>query len=180
MRPFFLNINKGIITEIIMALTSNLNYLQPTGFKFIITRRDYANLEYFAQSFTHPGASVAPLEIPTSRITSIPLAGDKINYGEMTLDVILDENMESYKEMQEWLERIVNDGQVDRSSTTSIPTYSDITVLIMTSHNNSGVKVKYKDCLPTTLGQITMASNVADVTFLTFNISFRFSSFEIN
>lgn len=162
-----------------MALTTNLNYLQPTGFKFVIKRRDFANLEYFAQSFTHPGASVQALDLPTSRVNNVPLAGDKINYGNMTLEVILDENMESYKEMQAWLERIVNDGQVNEFTDTIQPTYSDITVLIMTSHNNAGVQIRYKDCVPTDLGQITMASNVADVTYLTFDVSFRFSSFEI-
>ena len=30
-------------------LTSNLNYLQPTGFRVVIDRTRYPNLEYFAQ-----------------------------------------------------------------------------------------------------------------------------------
>ena len=34
-------------------LTTNLNYLQPTGFRVIINRTRYPNLEYFVQSVSH-------------------------------------------------------------------------------------------------------------------------------
>ena len=51
-------------------LTSNLNYLQPTGFRVVIDRTKYPNLEYFAQSVSHPGAQLTPLELPVRRITS--------------------------------------------------------------------------------------------------------------
>lgn len=162
-----------------MSLTTNKNFLQPTGFKFIINRRNYSNLEYFAQSVTHPGSTVNPLELPTTRIASVALAGDKITYSQLSLEVILDEDMESYKEMQSWLERTVNDGHIDESTDGNVATYSDITLIIMTSHNNKNVQIRYKDCVPVDIGSIQMASNVNDVAFTTFQVSFRFSSFEI-
>ena len=161
------------------TLTANKNYLQPTGFKFIIDRKNYTNLEFFAQSVTHPGATVAPLELPISRVTSVPLAGDKINYGELQLDVMLDEDMVSYKEIQDWLERIVNDGQVNEEFGDTPPTYADITVLILTSHNNKNVRIKYNDCVPTQVGSIALSANASDVTYPTFTAAFRYSSFEI-
>jgi len=163
-----------------MAITSNKNYLQPTGFRLVINHEYFANSEYFAQSITHPGASVAPVEVPTSRINRIPLAGDKINYGEMTADIILDEDMRAYREIQDWLERIVNEGHVPVETSSKQATASDITLIIQSSHNNKNVTIKYKDCIPTNLGQIQLASNVTDVTFTTFSVSFRFSEFEIS
>jgi len=162
-----------------MAITSNKNYLQPTGFKLVINHEHFANTEYFAQSISHPGASVAPVEIPTSRIARIPIAGDKINYGEMTADIILDEDLKAYQEMQDWLERIVNEGHVPVETASKQATASDISLIIQSSHNNKNVTIKYKDCVPTSLGQIQLASNVTDVTFTTFNVSFRFTEFEI-
>ena len=165
-----------------MALTSNKNYLQPTGFKLIIDRKNYGNLEYFAQSVTHPGATVQPLELAIPRITSIPLVGDAIDYGQLEANIILDEDMTSYREMQRWLDRIVNEGQVNENPANGsvIPTYADITLLILSSHNNKTVQVKYNDCMPVTLGSIEFASNVSDVTYLTFSVSFRFTSFKIS
>jgi hypothetical protein len=163
-----------------MSLTTNKNFLQPTGFTFVINRKNYPNLEFFAQSVTHPGASVNPLELPINRITSVPLAGDKITYGQLTLDVMLDEDMTSYKEMQNWLERIVNDGHVPEDKGGKISTYADITLIILTSHNNANRSIRYKDCVPVDIGNILLSSNASDVTYPTFSVGFRFSSFEIN
>lgn len=165
-----------------MALTTNKNYLQPSGFKVIIGRRDYPNLEYFAQSVVHPGASVNPLELPGKRVTSLPMAGDKITYGELSIEIILDEDMQSYKEMQSWLERIVNDGQVTEQqslTTDKVPTYADITLSILTSHNNESTRIRYHDCVPTNIGSIQLSSNVSDVAYITYVCGFRFSTFEI-
>jgi hypothetical protein len=161
-------------------ITTNLNYLQPTGFKVVIDRARYPNLEYFVQSVSHPGASVNPVELPIRRITSVPLAGDKITFTEVSFSIILDENLSSYKEMFDWLTRIVNDGQVSQSERmTKIPTYSDITLHVLSSHNNTTQKIKYKDCMPISLGNIEFASTQGDVSYVTFDASFRFSQFEI-
>jgi len=165
------------------TLTSNKNYLQPTGFKVVINREDYPNLEYFAQAVTHPGASVPPTELPVRRVASIPLAGDKINYGELSVSMILDEDLVAYKEMQSWLERTVNAGQVSSRQalqSNQLPTYSDITVSILTSHNNENVKIRYNDCIPTNIGSIELSATTNDVSYLTFEATFRFSTFVIN
>ena len=159
-------------------LTSNKNYLQPTGFRVIISRQNYPNLEYFAQGVTHPGFTVSPLELGTPRITSIPLAGDKITYGSLALDIILDENMTSYKEMQDWLENTLELNQTSNTNTKFNP-YQDITVGILSSHNNENIQIRYKDCIPTNISSISLTANTSTVQFLTFNVEFRFSSFEI-
>ena len=161
-------------------LTTNLNYLQPTGFKVVIDRTKYPNMEYFVQSVSHPGATLAPVELPVRRITSVPLAGDKMTFSEVNFTIILDENMTSYTEMFDWMSRIVNDGQVsslDRGS--KVPTYADITLHVLSSHNNTVKKIKYNDCVPTSLGNIEFTSTTGDVTYLTFDCSFRFSQFAI-
>lgn len=165
-----------------MVLTTNRNYLQPTGFKVVIGRRNYPNLEYFAQTFTHPGSSVTPLELPTRRVTSVPLAGDKITYTDLGLDLILDENLEAYTEMQSWLERIVNQKNITATGSLTSgedPIHADITVSILSSHNNQIKQIRYKDCIPTNIGSIQMSSINTDVTYITYAATFRFSSFEI-
>ena len=159
-------------------LTTNKNYLQPTGFRVIISRQNYPNLEYFAQGVTHPGSTVSPLELGTPRITSIPLAGDKITYGSLALDIILDENMTSYKEMQDWLENTLSLNQTSNTDAKFNP-YQDITVGILSSHNNENIQIRYKDCIPTNISSIALTANTSTVQFLTFNVEFRFSTFEI-
>lgn len=162
-------------------VTTNKNYLQPSGFSVSIERTNYPNLQYFAQSITHPGASVNPVELPGRRITSLPFAGDKITYGELQVDFILDEDMESYLEMQNWLERMVNDGNVSTAHALQhglVATFADITVTILTSHNNANKRIKYKNCIPTNVGSFEMNAS-QNQTYITYTSSFRFDTFEI-
>ena len=164
------------------TLTPNKNYLQPTGFRVMINRQNYPNAEYFAQSITHPGANVPAVEVPSLRVRSVPVAGDKINYSDLEIEFLLDEDLVVYREMHAWLERIVNDGQVNTSQSIEndpIPTFADITLMVLTSHNNENVKFRYKDCIPTDISSIQMSSTRADVSYITFTTSFRFSTFEI-
>jgi len=162
------------------SLTSNVNYLQPTGFRINIDRRRYPNLEYFVQSIAHPSLDVTPVELPVSRLTSIPLIGDSIKFGNVDFTILLDENMKSYEEMFEWMQRGVNEGQVSAENRRNgIPTYSDITLSILSSHNNINKSIIYRDCIPTNLGGVSFVSNSGDAAFLTFTASFRFSQFEI-
>ena len=51
--------------------------------------------------------------------------------------------------------------------------------MILSSHNNATQKIKYNDCLPTSLGGIQFTTTTGNVTYLTFTASFRFSTFEI-
>ena len=165
------------------TLTDNKNFLQPTGFKVSIERSKYGNLEYFAQSVIHPGATVAITEMPVPRIRNIPYAGDAIDYGQLDIELILDEDLKSYTEMQNWLERIINEPNLTRREAESQgtdATTADITVTILTSHNNANLRIKYNDCIPTSLGQITFASTGSSVSYITFGASFRFRDFEIS
>ena len=160
-------------------LTSNINYLAPTSFKLVIDRKNYPNLEFFAQSINHPGASVSAAELPYSRLGSVALAGDKLTFGELSATIILDEDMNSYTEMYNWLRRMVEQNRNAPTNLTKIPTEADITISILTSHNNANKQIRYIDCVPTLVGDINFEAAVGDVQYLVFPISFRFSYFEI-
>jgi hypothetical protein len=160
-------------------LTTNLNYLQPTGFKVLIDRTRYPNLEYFAQSVSHPSVNVNPVRLPGRRVSQQPLAGDKISYGALVVRIIMDESMTAYKEMLSYLERIVNEGQVSASERkTSIPTYCDISVAVLSSHNNSTTMLRYLDCVPTDLGAVEFQSTTG-TDVITFDVTFSFSRMEV-
>lgn len=153
-----------------MALTDNKNFLQPTGFRIIIERENYGNLEFFAQSVNHPGSTVTAVEVAIPRVTGLPVPGDTINYGELTLSLILDEDLTAYKEVQKWLEDSVY------GVGGAIP-YHDIKIIVLTSHNNFCAEILYKNCIPISLGAIELASQAGDVTYVNFDVSFRFSEF---
>jgi hypothetical protein len=160
-------------------LTSNISLFQPTGFKVIIDRKNYGNLEFFVQSVSHPGATNPAIETSYKRISSIPQPGGQMEYGELTMDVMLDEDMNSYTEMYNWMLRLVNIEQVVSRRVSDQPTYADIKVIALTGHNNPNKTFTYVDCIPVAIGDIRFEAQNQSVEFVTFPASFRFSYFNI-
>ena len=157
---------------------------QPTGFNVIIDREHYSNLRFFVQRVNHPGASNQAAEVPFSRIGGIPMPGNTMTYGSLTMDILLDEDFNSYIEMYNWMLRLVNTDQVTAvesygKSSGPISTFSDITITSLTNSNNKNKTFKYHDCVPVSIGDVTMEATNASVEYLTFNAEFRFSYFEI-
>ena len=157
----------------------DINYLQPTGFKIVMDRKHYGNLQFFATSVNHPSVTVAALELPYPR-AHVHLAGDKLRFGEVTFMVILDEKMSAYTEMYDWMERMVDTNQVsniDRSDTKA-GTSADISLIALTSHNNKTKTIRYIDAVPTSLGDVAFET-VSGEQHITVPVSFSFSYFEV-
>jgi hypothetical protein len=162
-------------------LTTNINYLQPTGFKVVIDRKKFGNLEFFAQSIDHPSVGIAAAEMPFRR-TNIHMAGDKLTYGQLSANIILDENMSAYTEMYDWVKRLVeeeNSTKYDNRYTNAQTTAIDISVIVLSSSNNQVRKIKYIDCIPIDIGSINFQSTTEDIQYLTFPVTFAFTYFEI-
>ena len=160
------------------TLTDNKNYLQPTGFRVIIDRENYPNLEFFAQSVDHPDVSTTAPTVAYSRIGNVSLPGDALEYSELNIQFILDEDIKSYTELYNWIESLVNKNFVKPNSTSDVPTQADISVSILSSHNNQNKRILYKGCNPTSLSGLQLTSIASSVEFLTFNASFVFTGFE--
>lgn len=161
---------------------ANSTYLQPTGFKIVIDRNNYPNLEFFAQSVSHPSIGLPAVETSYRNIATLPMSGDKLDYGELNINALMDENMLAYTEVYKWMERII---EVPVRPVTKIMDKSreshsaDVTVSVLSSHNNQIKQIRYIDCHPTLMGDVLFESTVGDVTYITFPVSFRFSYFRL-
>ena len=177
-----LNPNVTVEVDNVSSGLNGISYLQPTSFKLTIDRKHYPNLEFFCQTILHPSMSINPVEVPIKRVGSIPFAGDKLVFGELTAIIIVDENLNAYTEMYNWMDRLVdtNETQPLGRSTTAMPTYSDISLSILSSHNNTTRIIKYIDCIPVSLGDMTLESTSGDIQYITFPATFRFSTFQLS
>jgi len=174
------DISIAVSSTVSTSNLNNLNLLQPNAFKLIIDRKNFKNLEFFAQTVLHPDVQTTPADVPFRRVTSLPMAADKYTFGEMTAMIILDENLNSYTEMYNWVTRIVETNNIPPSKRDENvpPTYSDITLHILSSHNNTVRKIKYIDCIPTGLGNIQLEATSGE-NVITYPATFRFSYFEL-
>jgi len=165
-----------------MSLTQNFNYLQPTSFKLTIDHKNFPNLEFFCQNFTHPGLMMPAAELPIRRMQSIPMPGESLTVNELSCNILLDENMQAYEEMYQWILRnqVTDMGATSKLNRgTQIPTNADITLSILSSHNNITNQVRYVDAIPTSLGDINFESTASGTEYIIFAASFRFSYFEL-
>jgi len=157
------------------------NFLQPNGFKLVVNRKRFKNLEFFAQTVSHPDVSVSPT-VTQFRTTNLLLPGDKIEYGTLTVDAILDENMNVYKEMLSWIKSTVEDKGVSLAAVNSVhqdTTLYDISLSILSSHNNQIDTIVYQGAFPISIGALNFQSTVDNVTYLTFPITFNYTMFTI-
>lgn len=112
------------------------------------------------------------------------MPGNTLQFGELTMDVLLDEDFNAYEEIYNWIVRQVNEKHIKRRSqmqttTENPPTYADISIIALTSHNNKNKILKYIDAIPTAVGDIVFDTTNAGVEFVTFPATFRYSYFEI-
>ena len=91
--------------------------------------------------------------------------------------------MKGYDEMFQWIRRIhttdMGESKFLNKNSTQLPTYADITLTILSSHNNKTKLVRYIDAVPTSLGDINFESTASGNEFITFATSFRFNYFEL-
>ena len=176
------NITVDVSTTNTSSGLNNVNFLQPTAFSLSIDRKNFANLQFFCQAILHPSLNMNAAEVPYKRISSVPFAGDKLTFSELTTIIIVDENLNSYTEMYNWMQRIIqtqNRTPLERIEGIP-PTVCDVTLMILSSANNTTRKIKYIDCIPVGLGNMVMEATTGDTTQITFPATFRFSYFELS
>jgi len=177
------------------SLPDNLSYLAPTQFELIVKK--LPNTKYFATGVNIPSVNIGESLQPTRLGANIKLPGDKINYGELTITFIVDENMENWTEMFNWMEGITastdtekyrllvgankREDQPQDYSGDDMEMYSDMTIVVTTAANNPNRYIRIQDAYPSTLGEITMDTTVAGgLSYVTCTATFFFTNFEIS
>ena len=161
-----------------MAEITNKNMLSPVGFQFEIQR--LPNMNFFVQSVTLPGITASTVDQP-SPLRSVPIPGDKIEYSELEVTFKIDENMNNYIEVFNWIRALGfpdNQDQYktleDQPSYTGGGIYSDATLTILSSAMNPNIRINIQDLFPVTLSPIEMNATQPDIEYLEAIASFRF------
>ena len=154
------------------------NFLQPMGFKVTVSKKRFPYLSFMAQAVQHPAMETNATEVGYPR-TNIPFIGDKIEFGTTNFDVILDENMEVYREVYDWMKNMVETKhELSSLDDNSLSDYCDIRIDILSSSNNKNKVIHYINAFPISLGDISLNA-ATDETYITCPMSFRFDYFEI-
>jgi hypothetical protein len=170
---------------------SNRNYLSPVGFKLSITK--IPKVDFFSNSTIIPGINLGVAIQPTY-LKDIPVPGDKLTYDDLSLEFFVDENLENYLEVHNWLRGLgypnsieefinlkANDKYFpDTSSKNSFNEYSDATLTVYNSNFNPIVEVHFKDIFPVSLSSIKFDAKSTDINYVVSEVNFKYSIYDIN
>lgn len=169
---------------------SNRNYLSPVGFKFSITK--IPKVDFFSNSAEIPGINLGVAMQPTY-LKDIPIPGDKLTYDDFSLEFFVDENLENYLQVHNWLRGLGYPNSIQEfidlkandeyfpntSSKNSFNEYSDGTLTIYNSNFNPIVDVHFKGLFPTSLSTIKFDAKSTDINYVVAEVTFKYSIYDI-
>lgn len=164
---------------------SNRNFLTTVGFKFTLAK--YPKVDFFSNSARIPEISLDIARQPTY-LKDIDIPGEKLNYGDLTLKFLVDENMENYTSIYQWLtglgypettaqfKALTTDdgGQRDMKEA-----FSDGTLRILNSNFKEVAKVKFLDLFPTSLSSLDFDATTPDIQYFTAQVSFKYTIYTL-
>ena len=138
----------------IRPVITNVNLFSPN--KFIVTIDRFPKINIFLQRINVPDIYLNPVFQMSNREVDIKRPGDKLNYGSLIISFLLDENLETFKELKDWLKRATEE---DLSND---EIFSDITIVTLTNNSNKNRTFKFYNCFPSSLSNILV--DVSDRT----------------
>jgi hypothetical protein len=155
------------------------NYLSPLEFRVSIKR--LPAVEFFVQRTTIPSISAQPVEVPNP-FTKTFRTPDKLTYNNLDLTFIIDENMQNYLEIYNWISDLAfprDYNEFKRISESQEGLVSDITIQILNSHKNLNLEAKFINCFPISISDVVLDTTQQDVTYPEATASFQYDSFSI-
>ena len=183
---------------------TKFDYASPTQFKFQLAK--LPKVEYFTTACNIPGISLGTTLQPTP-LVDIPLPGDTLTFNDLEITFLVDENLENYREIHGWMygigfpksrtqfaelvsankdrfptsgkDSLVTDaGKVKYGATPLGPIFSDATLNVLSSKNNTVIEVRFADVFPTSLSGLSFNQQADDVNYLSATVTFKYKIYE--
>lgn len=167
---------------------SNRNFLSNVGYQLVLNR--CPKVAFFGNGASIPSLTLGPAIQPTG-LKDIDVPGDKIQFDDLRVRFLVDENLENYMEIHHWIRGI---GYPDSLQETydwqrtnpnmiqpfpSVLNYtSDGSILILTSANNPAFKVVFRDLWPTYLSELDFTSTDPDIEYITAEVVFKYTIYD--
>ena len=161
-------------------LPSNISYLSPIGFRFILS--NFPEVTYFCQAANIPGVSISGVEFPTP-LKNIQFSGDEVAFEELTIRFVVDENLKNWLSIYDW---IIGMGIPDKESAEKYKKLKDEnklvadgTLAVLTSNMNVQMEVQFQNMFPLSLSGISFDSSAADVDYVVSDVTFQYDIYKI-
>jgi len=164
---------------------TNRNFLSPAGFKFNIAKEP--KVSFFCNSARIPEITLGTA-LQTTYLKDIDIPGEKLSYGDLTIRFLVDENLENYMAVHNWLTGLGfpetteqyrdfitdNTGLLNQKEA-----FSDGTLRVLNSNFKDAAVVKFKDMFPYSLSSLDFDATLTDIQYFTAEASFKYTVYNI-
>ena len=167
----------------------NRNFLSPVGFKFSLKRAP--GVAFFCNQANIPSIDLGIAEQPTW-LKNIDVPGDKIQFGDLSLRFLVDEDLVNYMELQRWIRGLGYPENMDEfrklEGEAVLPAnfgqagdniYSDGTLQILSSNLVPQFQVVFNDLFPYSLSTVTFDATDTDIEYFTADVSFKYTIYNL-
>ena len=163
----------------------NRNFLAPVGFKFTLAK--YPKVSFFSNSARIPELSLGTATQP-SYLKDIDIPGEKLTYGDLVIRFLVDENMQNYMAMHNWLKGIgfPETPQQFADQTTNADglrdekeVFSDGSLHILNSNFKDVAIVRFNDLFPVGLTSLEFDATETDINYFTAEAVMRYTVYNI-
>ena len=163
----------------------NRNFLSGVGFKFNLAK--HPKVDFFSNIAKIPQLTLGLATQPTY-LKDIDVPGEKLTYGDFTLRFLVDENMENYMAIYDWLVGLgfPETTQEFKTLTTDSADQRDLkeafcdgTLRILNSNYREVATVKFTDLFPVSLTSLDFDATNTDVQYLTAEVSFKYTIYDL-
>jgi hypothetical protein len=190
-------------TNIINREPTKSDYASPIQFRFKCTK--LPTVEFFVQSANIPGINLGSAQQNTP-LYDMPLPGDKITFAALDMSFLVDENLNNYKEIHDWIlglgfpsnnqqfqdlqsagsDRFPGSSRSTAVTGSSTPQplneggiYSDAILTVLNSKNIAKTEIRFQNIYPTSLGSLNYDVRQSDVDYLSASCSFNYMNYDI-
>ena len=190
-------------SNVIDRTPSKFDYASPIQFRFKMTKLPL--VEFTVQTANIPGITLGSTSFETP-LKDIAGVGDKVTYQTLDVSFLVDENLNNYKEIHDWIIGLgfpQNHNQfknllgtsADRFPGTTTSTaatgtsisqpaseggiYSDATLTVLNSKNIAKTEIRFQNVFPISLGSLSYDIKASDVDYLQVQSSFNYLNYDI-
>jgi hypothetical protein len=180
----------SITNKVFDRQIGNRNFLAPTGFNFILS--NYPKVDFMCNEANLPSITLGTAIQPTY-LKDIDVPGDKLQYEDLTIRFIVDEDMNNYLQIHNWLRalgypeslqeiydlKLNNEYATNTIENSDIQYYSDGTLQILNSNQVPRFNIKFYNMFPVGLTTLVFDATQTDVNYFTAEATFKYTLFDI-
>ena len=173
-------------TSIQCPIPSTINPLTPNGFMLSIQK--LPELSFFCQSAILPEISLGQV-VQGTPFSDNQIPGDKIEFGELQVRFLVDDKMENYSGIFNWIKGLGFPESYDQysdfisrqnnSMSDLANNYSDGTLGILNSNFQPVKSISFVDLYPTSLSSLEFTTTSTDIEYLTGVATFKYTYFTL-